>query len=881
MGLSKDTLGLVYKEKEREEKFKLTKEHIDMVRHIEGFPIAKDEDIIELSDPPYYTACPNPFLQDFIDKYGKAYDPENDDYHREPFASDVSEGKKNPIYNAHSYHTKVPHKAIMRYILHYTEPGDIVYDGFCGTGMTGVAAQLCGDKAEVESLGYKTKDGKTIGENGIQFSTLGSRKAILADLSPAATFIAYNYNSTVDVARFQREAERIFDGINKECGWMYETKHLINGKEQMGLNGEPIMGRINYTVWSDVFTCPECSKELIFWEIAVDKEEGKIAREFECPFCNTALSKRELERVTEKIFDRALGETVTRARQEPVLINYEVGGTKYEKSPDSFDIKRIDRINGSDIPYWFPKDKLPTGDKTGEPIRLGITHAHHFYTKRSLWVLSSFLDKVRKADLGSTERALLCSILTGGMQGLTSLQRYRPKSTFPNMILSGTLYIGSLRREWNALHWLNGKFKSILRMKKIKLGGCSLVSCNSCTSIGVGPSKFDYIFTDPPFGGNLMYSELNFLWEAWLRVFTNNEPEAIENRTQKKRFEEYRELMEGCFKEYYYALKPGRWMTVVFHNSQSRIWNAIQESIQRAGFIVADVSTLDKQQGSFNQNQIGHNTSVKQDLVISAYKPSIKLEQNFSLKAGTEESVWAFVEEHLKQLPVVVDRNDIIEIVGERQDFLLFDRMVAFHIERGIAVPMGSAEFYAGLRERYHERDGMFFLPEQVRKYDGRRVSAKAVGQLSLFVNDEKAAIQWLRLELEKVPATFQEIQPKFLKELRKAKHEKLPELLEILEENFLSDDEGKWYVPDPNKQSDLEKIRERSLLKEFATYKDGKGRLREFRLEAVRAGFKDSFNKKDYQTILRVAKRIPEKLLQEDITLLMYHNNAAIRIEE
>jgi len=111
-----------------------------------GFPHGKDEDILALSDPPYYTACPNPFIPEFIRQHGRPYDPETDDYHREPFATDVSEGKNDPIYNAHSYHTKVPHKAIMRYILHYTEPGDVVFDGFCGTGMTGVAAQLCADQ---------------------------------------------------------------------------------------------------------------------------------------------------------------------------------------------------------------------------------------------------------------------------------------------------------------------------------------------------------------------------------------------------------------------------------------------------------------------------------------------------------------------------------------------------------------------------------------------------------------------------------------------------------------------------------------------------------------------------------------------------------------
>lgn len=82
-------------------------------RKIEGFPIGSDEDILALSDPPYYTACPNPFISDFIKYYGKPYDPKTDNYRREPFAADVSEGKNDPIYNAHSYHTKVPHKAIV------------------------------------------------------------------------------------------------------------------------------------------------------------------------------------------------------------------------------------------------------------------------------------------------------------------------------------------------------------------------------------------------------------------------------------------------------------------------------------------------------------------------------------------------------------------------------------------------------------------------------------------------------------------------------------------------------------------------------------------------------------------------------------------------
>src|SRR5262245_26388434 len=92
-------------------------------RKIEGFPLAEDKDILAMSDPPYYTACPNPFLEDFVHRYGKMFSP-SVAYRREPQAVDVSEGKTDAIYTAHGYHTKVPHKAIMRAILHFTEAGD-------------------------------------------------------------------------------------------------------------------------------------------------------------------------------------------------------------------------------------------------------------------------------------------------------------------------------------------------------------------------------------------------------------------------------------------------------------------------------------------------------------------------------------------------------------------------------------------------------------------------------------------------------------------------------------------------------------------------------------------------------------------------------------
>jgi hypothetical protein len=328
---------------------KLRKKLKDPVfRKLEGFPVGDEADILALSDPPYYTACPNPFLVDLIRAHGNLSDTTGDNYSREPFAADVTEGKNDPIYNAHSYHTKVPHKAIMRYILHYTMPGELVFDGFCGTGMTGVAAQLCGDQVAVESLGYKVKpDGTILDADGAAFSKLGPRHVILSDLSPAATFIAYNYNTPLD-STFRADADQMLAKVEAECGWMYLTLNNPNSTQvtsaiellrthradiRSAASNLP-WGRINYTVWSDVFLCGECSGEVVFWEAAVDKKAGEVLDDFPCPHCNARLTKRNMSRAFVTIRDASLNQTVRQAKQVPVHINYTAGKHRGEKSPD-------------------------------------------------------------------------------------------------------------------------------------------------------------------------------------------------------------------------------------------------------------------------------------------------------------------------------------------------------------------------------------------------------------------------------------------------------------------------------------------------------------------------------------------------------------------
>ena len=873
-------------------------------RNIEGFPIGNDEDILALSDPPYYTACPNPFLEEFIQHYGKPFDAEVNGYHREPFAADVSEGKNDPIYNAHSYHTKVPHKAIMRYILHYTEPGDIVFDGFCGTGMTGVAAQLCGDKATVESLGYRVeKDGTILDDDRQPFSKLGARRAILNDLSPAATFIAYNYNTPVDVAAFEREARRILAEVEAECGWMYETLHQGSTK-----------GRINYTVWSDVFTCAECAGEIVFWDVAVDKVAGQVRDEFECPHCNALMTKRKMDRAWVMRYDSAINQTIRQAKQVPVLINYTYGKKRHEKSPDDFDLALIEKIEGLDIPYWFPTDRMMEGSETRRNDPSGITHVHHFYTKRNRSSLATIWKMV-----SNTRKASECFWYTSAIVWCQKTARLQMANYFKGgggvivPTLSGTLYVGSTAIETNAIE------RFLLRSRifngfQFSYGRESFISSNSSSKLRTSNNSLDYIFLDPPFGANLMYSELNFLWEAWLKVFTNNKSEAIENKVQGKNIDDYRHLMTECFCEAYRILKPGRWMTVEFSNTQASVWNAIQTALQEAGFIVANVSAIDKKKGSFKA--VTTTTAVKQDLVISAYKPSVALEQ--SLDRRDENTVWEFVRVHLSNLPHVKIKQGNLEFIAERDPRILYDRMISYFFQRSIPIPLSAADFQAGLIEKFTERDGMVFLPDQLTAYDKKRIQTASAPQLELFVYDEKSSIDWLHHHLKQRPSTYQDIQPEFLKQLSASwrKYEIRPELQHLLERNFLRYEglsevpsqihrylssnfkdlrnlekldprlvakaKERWYVPDPNKASDLEQMRLKELLKQFENYRQATTKkIKEFRIEAIRAGFKQAWTDKDYRTIADVANKLPDSVIQEDEKLLLYHDNALNRLGE
>ncbi|MDC0740859.1 DNA methyltransferase [Polyangium mundeleinium] len=906
-----ECLGLTFESEEARRAYFLDKLREKLgdpsFRNTPGFPKADDDAILRLSDPPYFTACPNPFIGELLQRTGSCVGASGPALIHKPFAFDVTEGKQDPVCMAHTYHTKVPYRAIVRYILHYTKPGDVVLDSFSGTGMTGLAAQICG-APDPDFRNTIEEEWRTAGFGA---PTWGRRFAVLSDISPFATFLAHNFNATLDVTTFEQEAQRIVAETEKKYGWVYETD---GGRTAA-------RGSLQYVIWSESIFC-ECGREILFWD--PPNPAGTLPEPetvFKCPACGANVVKRSAQRATTTFVDSVLNTPVTQNKQTPVFVEARVDGATLRKRPSAFDMQLFKKVEAEPISNYVPMQPMMfKGAEWGDMFRagyhFGITHAHHFWTRRNLLVLSELFERAAKS-MHPREMLFLCTSLavkTGSRMHNVGFKG--GKINLAGQIYN-TLQLTSVSAERNLLVLARGKLEDIKSVFSIqKTPDSTFISTNSATALlGLADGSVDYVFIDPPFGDNIIYSELSFLYESWLRVFTDTNQEAIISSEQSKGLPDYQALMVRAFKELFRVLKPARWLTVAFHNSKNSVWNAIQEALGQAGFVVADVRTLDKGQGTYKQMTTAG--AVKQDLVISAYKPSDGFVREFVLRSGTSDSAWQFVREHMRYLPVFVGSGANAAMIAERQPFLLFDRMVAFHIRLGVAVPMGASEFYAGLSQRFVERDGMYFLSDQIAEYDRKRSAVTELRQLDLFVSDEASAVQWLRQHLQRKPQTFQELQPQFMRELQSwAKHERTIELREMLEQNFLvydgrepvptqvhsylssnykelrnrdKDDpelrekgKDRWYVPDPTKQSDLHKLRERALLREFEEYKASTPKkLRQFRTEALRTGFKAAYDARDYRTIVSIAKRIPEAVLQEDEKLLMYYDVASMRLGE
>jgi hypothetical protein len=153
-----------------------------------------------------------------------------------------------------------------------------------------------------------------------------------------------------------------------------------------------------------------------------------------------------------------------------------------------------------------------------------------------------------------------------------------------------------------------------------------IISTSDARSLpDITASSVDYIFTDPPYGNNVQYGELNFVWEAWLDLDTHwHSDEIIVNEVRGKSEADWAEMMRGAMAECLRVLKPGRCLSLCYHDTSEGTWTLIQDVMAEVGFVGEHgviALYIDTNQKSFNQ--INADKVTKRDLVINFRKPRL------------------------------------------------------------------------------------------------------------------------------------------------------------------------------------------------------------------------------------------------------------------
>lgn len=563
----------------------MTDERVNRMKDATLFAELSDAEELHLLEQPrslddfasaFYAPRPNPSLKHFVNEHStdSAATIEVDNN----LPNVIVAGKNTYVYDAHTYHTKVPPEAISRKIEHYTRPGDLVLDPFCGSGMTGVAC-------------LRTR-----------------RIPVLIDLSPAAGFIACNYLSPIDARRYDKAWQRVLASRRDEELQIYGTHCRACGQ----------LVPMEYMVWSYGVECAHCGQEFVLWDVARDERpdvrESKILTTFDCPHCGRQLFKRELRRTG----------------LYPVQVGYRCCRSGLQESraaPDDYDLALIEanRVVDPSTGLWYPTIALPEGVNTRQAIAHGFATVDSLYTGRNLRAMARLWDIARRWPVEDEALKLMFTV-TSLYQRVTRLSEFRFWGGSGNI---ANYNIPMIFNEQNVFKVFARKARTISAYLSSweslpDLPFC--ISTQSATDLSAIPDNaIDYVFTDPPFGGNINYSEMNFLWEAWLGVFTQTDGEAIINRSQGKTIETYRQLMAQAMREIWRVLKPGRWLTLVFHNSSARVWNAIQSAVSATGFRIERTQSLDKRHGTFKQfvspNAVGYDLMIDCQKIVGAAAP--------------------------------------------------------------------------------------------------------------------------------------------------------------------------------------------------------------------------------------------------------------------
>jgi len=382
-------------------------------------------------------------------------------------------------------------------------------------------------------------------------------------------------------------------------------------------------------------------------------------------------------------------------------------GAKNYKPADGFDFALFEKVKEKYkeveqewLGKYIPDTKIPKGQETYP--RLIENHGYKYwkdmFNERLLLSLGALVKAILELNVDEDERELLVITFSKSLEYQNMLCEYHrvnnyiynlfkthafhpPLNPVENNIWGAKYGFGTFSNMMKKMieakkynenpfeKYVNSSGKNEKKNMKIKVIGRvgDTLENNYNTMLLAGDSsylplqnslKVDAVITDPPYYGNVMYSELSNFFYVWLRLglkdkyeyfqseHVPNATEVIVNNVQEKGEKEFIEGLTAIFKESGNKLKKNGLMVFTFHHQEEKAWGAVLQSVLNAGFYISAIYPVQSEMGT--STHIFQKSNVRYDMVVVCRKRESESEKKHW--SEIEDEIYFKVEDELKRL---------------------------------------------------------------------------------------------------------------------------------------------------------------------------------------------------------------------------------------